>query len=138
LRTACQIISQEVEEFRIRLTANNQIVSDTQPPFFNIHFNFDGYESIIHSGLFSHFDENTQFEIKALYERIKLHNELSMYRFSLQNQYFLYDISVARRNMWPRTVFPINASLRQLEIEINRIIIDVLNSLEFELNRIDS
>ena len=88
LRTACQIISQEIEEFQRRLSDNSRIVRDIHPEFFNIHFNFDGYESILHSDLFSHFDEVTQFEIKALYERIKLHNEFSMYRLSLQNQYF--------------------------------------------------
>lgn len=136
LLTACQLISQEVEEFRRRLSDNSRIVRDLHPEFFNIHFNFDGYESVLHSGLFSHFDEETQFEIKALYERIKLHNEFSMYRLSLQNQYFLYNESREHINRWPRIIQPINFSLHQLEIEINQIIEDVMDSLTFERERI--
>jgi hypothetical protein len=52
LNTACQLISQEIYEFKNQLNDNSQIVRDQQPEFINTYFNYDGYQCTIFGFIF--------------------------------------------------------------------------------------
>ncbi|MDR4491604.1 MAG: hypothetical protein R2685_12000 [Candidatus Nitrosocosmicus sp.] len=137
LEIACQLISQEVNEFKLQLSDTNLIVRDFHPEFFNVYFYFDGYESVLHSDLFSHFSQDTQIKIKALYVRIKLHNELLHDRQIYKNNYFLYDISIKRVEKWHKAVANLNLYLHNNEIQIRAIVLDVENALRIEQEKIN-
>lgn len=132
LQTACQLISQEIEEFKNQLSLDNYVIRDREPEFFNTYFNYDGYESVLHSDLFSHFSKETQSLIKRLYVRIKLHNKVLMERQSFRHHFFIYDDSKERLEYWYKSSFGINLYLRNIQAEISALIREVEKSLSKE------
>ena len=124
LLTACRILEFEITEYRSVFSNNAILINDgTNILYLNSFLNLDGYNSILYSGLLSYFGGHTQSLLKRLYERIRLHNKILFARLDHENNFFLYDRSPQRFQMWlsiARTRY--NFPLMTYENEIRALI----------------
>jgi hypothetical protein len=92
----------------------------------------------LYSGLFSHFQRETQNSLSNLYLRINLQNELQTYLNRFQDTFFLYDDSPRRLNLWKVKNRPYLDTLVNYQKEI----VDSLDGIEVliqrELSRVSS
>src|SRR5262249_11419961 len=91
-------------------------------PFLDIILNIDAYESILHSGLFTRFRPYTQISLANLYIRIKLRNNLIIYRRECKFQFFDYG-TTETNELWSKTVRELDERLNSYETEL----IELLN-----------
>lgn len=57
----------------------------------NVHLDSYAYQSIIHSGLLTYLEDETQTRLAQLYSRIDGYNESTTYRSHLDSEYYLYE-----------------------------------------------
>ena len=123
LLTACNILSLELTQYKDTFSNTTIMVNDgNNIPYINNVLNLDGYNSILYSGLLSHFGRETQDLIKRLYERIRLHNEILLYKMRYDDIFFLYDQSIRRQQLWLTRVARYDSVLFVYESEIKGLI----------------
>lgn len=134
LLIACKMLILEITEYRTVFSNSAMLLNDgTNILFLNNFLNLDGYNGVLYSGLLSYFGGQTQSLIRRLYERIRLHNEILSSRLNHENDFFLYDQSPRRFQIWlgiaaNRYNFP----LQTCENEIRALIPIVEQSIQRE------
>lgn len=93
---SCIALLREIRENRDHLNRDDDrlffsyVRSKQTVDFSNIVFDTYAFQSIIHSGLLTYFDEDIQARLAQLYSRFDGHNESLTYRSHLQTEFFLY------------------------------------------------
>jgi len=96
-------------------------------------FNTEAFESISHSGLYTHLDPTLQNRLSNIYIRIKLHNELILYRARFRDMFYLYDKSPLRVQNWINAVKPYEESLTNWEQELKLLMDEAIVLLNREI-----
>lgn len=136
LLTACNILSLELTQYKDAFFDNAIMIKDgTNIPYMNGLLNLDGYDSILSSGLLSYLGQPTQDLIKRLYQRIRLHNQILLYKMKYDDIFFLYDQSMRRYQVWLTRVARYNFILSSYENDIKALIPAVEKSIESEHNK---
>jgi len=97
-------------------------------------FNTEAFESILHSGLFTHLNAEIQNRLSNIYVRIKLHNEFVKYRAKLRDMYNMYDKTPLKTQNWISVVKPYEESLTNWEQELKLLIAETEVLLNKEIN----
>jgi len=84
----------------------------------NGYLEIDAYESVLSSGLLTHFSVSTQHHLTLLYSRIRSRNNLITYRDKFEDHFFLNDDSESRREKWYKKVQKYDIVLTEWEKEI--------------------
>ncbi len=106
IRRACDTIIKELEENKTALTTDKhkRITYATSGGdnvnYTNAYLDTDAYDSVLHSGLFTHFTAETRHKLSLFYSRIKSHNELLTYTSKFEDMFFLNDNSNERKQRW--------------------------------------
>lgn len=84
----------------------------------NAYLEIDAYESVLTSGLLTHFSVSTQHHLILLYSRIRSRNNLITYIDKFEDHFFLNDDSVDRREKWYKKVQKYDIIITEWEKEI--------------------
>jgi hypothetical protein len=97
-------------------------------------FNIDSYESVLYSGLFTHFSTDTQHSLSTLYLKIKLRNSLLRYMNDYYDRFFLDgNESDQRFELFTRNIIPYEKNLTAYEKEIKKSLNEVEQRVKDEL-----
>ena len=99
--------------------------------YYNVIFATYTYQSIIHSGFLTEFDEDTQAILAQLYSRIEFHNESLAYRRYLETEYSLFGSATTFGN-WLGEKERHDLILTKTEEEIRELFPVVVSSLAQE------
>ena len=99
--------------------------------YYNVIFATYTYQSIIHSGFLTEFDEDTQTTLAQLYSRIEFHNESLAYRRHLETEYSLFGSATTFGN-WLGEKERHDLILTKIEEEIRELFPVVVSSLAQE------
>lgn len=96
--------------------------------------NTDAYESVLYSGLFTHFSTNTQHSLSSLYLKIKLRNSLLQYMGDYSDRFFMDgNESDTRLELFARNIIPYEKNLTAYEKEIKKSLNEVEQRVKDEL-----
>jgi hypothetical protein len=131
-RRSCNAILKEIEDHRDTLR-NPKLQSEYVVRGQDIKYSqrvlaADAFESVLHSGLFTNFQSETQNSLTNLYLRIRLRNDTLLYLNRFHDTFFLYDNSQKRQDLWTQSIRPHEFMLTNLEKEIN-IFLDGVSTL---------
>ncbi|MBA3750798.1 MAG: hypothetical protein H0X03_07930 [Nitrosopumilus sp.] len=84
--------------------------------------NTNVYDSILHSGLFTHFESKTQNSLSNLYNRINQRNKMLDYLHRYRDIFFFYDNSIYRERLWIKKERIYAKDINILENEIKDLI----------------
>lgn len=93
---SCVALLREIRESRDHLNRGDErlffsyVRSRQTVDYSNIVFDTYAFQSVIHSGLLTYFDEDIQARLAQLYSRFDGHNESLTFRSHLQTEFFLY------------------------------------------------
>jgi hypothetical protein len=132
LRRSCGTVIRELRETKDALLGEQHqriryhVEDKTQHPvktqnkvdYTNAILGSDAYDSVIHSGLFTHFSEETQHILSELYSRIKTHNYLINYTNEFEDMFLLNDDSEQRKIRRRNAVLRYDLALTKLEVEM--------------------
>jgi hypothetical protein len=122
-RRSCNAILKEIEDHRDTLRNPNlrhEYVQRSGTIKYSIRvLTSDAFESVLHSGLFTHFQTETQNSLTNLYIRIRLRNHFILYLSQFRDTFFLYDNSQKRQELYLQKIYPYEDMLTILDREIN-------------------
>lgn len=98
----------------------------------NTYMATDAYDSVLFSGLLTHFTEETQYTLSKLYSRITSHNELIKYIYQLEDNFSLKQYSGDLHLKLQQTIDRYELRLTTQEIEIISLIYDSIRLIETE------
>lgn len=136
LNMARQLIFGEIREIQNSFNFRNRIIRTSTTEFYNISYNYDGYESVLHSGLFSYFSNNTQTTIKRLYHGVKLHNTFLGIHYQIGVSFLPKGQHPDNINRVFQTGENIARHLSELEASIRFLLGEAFTALEQEEQRI--
>jgi hypothetical protein len=131
IRRACDTILKELEENQTALTTekHKRITYTTSKGeklnYTNAFFDTDAYDSVLHSGLFTHFSADTRHKLSLFYSRIKSHNELLDYTNRYEDNFFLNDDSEERKQRWQQEIERYDLLLTKWESEAIKLLDEV-------------
>lgn len=99
------------------------------------YLNNSAFDSLIHSGLFTHFDTKTQIQLSDLYLAIKFHNKVLYYKNEFRDLSLLSTSSAGIKSDYAYRIEYMERYLTQLENETNRLIPKVKKSIEYEQSK---
>jgi len=108
------------------------VVDNSAYPFKSMFLNIDAYESLLHSGLFTHFNEETQDRLANLYNRVKLHNEFQTHRTILRCRFDMDEYSKDKEKKWSILIAPCDVILNLYQKEIKELIGSVKQLIDEE------
>lgn len=126
-------IQKELEDHETAFASNEYdlIVDNKKYPFKSMFLNVDAYESLLNSGLFTHFKEDTQQDLANLYIRIKLHNEYQIQRSLIRS---IFVNSNNKEDNWATVIAPCDVILNRYQNDINDNIITIKKLIEEKEN----
>jgi hypothetical protein len=128
LRENQNVLSGDFYE-QIKYTIKNAVKQDEHSSiqFFinytNAYLEIDSYESVLYSGLFTHFSLITQHTLTMLYSRIRDRNKLLVYIEQFEDNFFLNDNSNERKNLWYKKIQKYDILLTEWEKEIRDLFV---------------
>jgi hypothetical protein len=134
---SCNAILKEIDDHKDAFTNPNYTHKrpSSELEYVEAFFNTDAYDSVLNSGLFTHFDVDTQNTLSNLYIRIKLRNELLAYIDRYRDLFFLYDNAPTRYSRWNEEVFRYEVSMSDREKEIKDLMEAAEVYIEKELQK---
>jgi hypothetical protein len=122
-RRSCNAILEEIKDNRDTFTnpdyQDDYLIYDPGKKFSTRSLNSAAFESVLHSGLFTRFETETQNSLSNLYLRIKLRNEYIIHLNGFYDTFFLYDRSPKRQELWQQVVRRYGELLTLYESQIN-------------------
>jgi hypothetical protein len=118
-----------------RYTLGKRLSADTEKglEFTNEFLITDAYDSVLHSGLFTHFSGHTQYKLTQLYGRVKGHNEYVKYLDKYRDMFFLYDKTESRHSRWKHEKNEYASTLGSWEGGIVRLVGESEKSIKRDL-----
>lgn len=146
-RDSCHAIMSEIDENKYVLTSNyyqrityksgRNTSKQQQVRYTNAYLDLDGYQSVVHSGVFTQFKADTQHKLTLLYGRIRNRNELITYRDHFQDMFFIHDDgSKERLDRWYKEVERYDFLITKLESQIMVLLNVVEEIMEKESKRL--
>jgi hypothetical protein len=101
-RNACKAIIREIEDTVDGLDPQKNFVNRRTSNVFytSVFLNADAYESVLHSGVFTEFEPETQNALSNFYINVKLRNELLKILSNYENMFFINDRTPERSERW--------------------------------------
>ncbi len=115
--------------------STNTATEQTFVSYTDAYLEIDAYESVLASGLFTHFSEDTQYTLNMVYSRIRRKNELITYRERFEDTFFMNDDSDERKLKWYKKVVKYDILLTGWEKEIKQMLYDAENKVKQERPR---
>lgn len=104
-RRACATMLNELEDHKDAFIPGRYTPKKSgEGEFIITYFNSDAYHSLIYSGLFTHFNEETQIKLDSLYIEITSQNDELKYRSQFRDSYFLHDKSPMASMNWDKAI----------------------------------
>lgn len=104
-RRACATMLRELEDHIDAFVPGRYTpMKSGEGEFINTYFNSDAYHSLIYSGLFTHFEEDTQIKLDSLYIEIASQNDEIKYRSQFRDSYFLHDKTSMVSENWDKAI----------------------------------
>lgn len=104
-------------------------------PWKGMVLNIDAYDSLVHSGLFTYFQDRTQDRLANLYIRIKLQNKMIHEKTLVKSMFFMQGFSDEKKKLWPYISYPYDFSINGYQTEIENLLDDVKKLIIGEKNR---
>lgn len=131
MRRSCNTMLKEIDNHRMALVG----FKPEEGRFVEKYFNTDAYQSLVSSGLFTYFEEETQDKLSDLYIRIKLHNDFSTYRNHYSDIFFLYSDSKDRLEKWRSKVKRYDDALNMWDTDICNYLGEACGFINKELSK---
>jgi hypothetical protein len=108
-------------------TSSFEMVEENPPYIYrNMFFVYDGYDSLLNSGLFTYFKVDTQDRLTNLYASIKAHNRVVEARDVVRTHFFMDgEYSEERITKWKNHIKSHDIILYKYQKEIQAIMEDV-------------
>lgn len=153
MRRACEAILRELQENEEALTTKRHkrieypIGKQSAAPvnsarsyeegvsYTNAYLNIDAFDSILHSGIFTHFGIETQHTLSELYSRVRNHNEMITYTNEFEDRFFSDGDSDEKRKRWQKEVERYEIILTKWEYEILPLLYDARRKVQDEKPR---
>jgi hypothetical protein len=117
----CNALLEELKDHRDAFTRNisEDYIKVQDITYINRVLNTNAYESVLHSGLFTYFDDDTQNRISNLYVHIIRRNQLLDYLNIYKDNFLLNKDINNEKNVWIERQLEYQKEIMRLESEIH-------------------